>query len=149
MSSSTKVLLKASSIHKLPKAARHELYRKLADKGQYFVVELQAVGTAKCRGCKKRIEKDDIQLRHVVCNSQCYGSNGRDVCGRWHIVCLLNEQTAKPERFTQSNEDSKPITDSSQLAGYEDLSVETRNRVSKVLTIRETEESDIKKRKIS
>ncbi|KAJ3304634.1 hypothetical protein HDV03_002455 [Kappamyces sp. JEL0829] len=122
---------------------RREVYEKFEVLGQYFGVELNPYKGKQsfCRGCEYQIAPGDLRFRHIVCSNKCNASvkpkdkNLRtlDVCGRWHLDCLLREQVDGHDRFVHTNPSWKDITSTRQIAGFEDLSLEHQDIVMRKL----------------
>lgn len=118
------------SLAKLSKEKRHEIYAQYESKGQFFAVEYSKSDRALCRGCRKKIASDVVRARHLVCNNRCCKKDKKDVCGRWHMPCLMEHQKAHVEMFVHSNPAFLPISKSSQLAGFSKLEQKDKDDIA-------------------
>jgi hypothetical protein len=117
------------------KEEREKKYKDFTKKGQFFTVEKSPSGRAKCKGCKRPIHKSVLRFRHIVCNNKCCQKGKTlDVCGRWHVNCILDAQKSNIDWFLYSNPEFKPIVQTFQLDGFDKLSKEDQATIEILLS---------------
>ena len=132
------------------KEERHAFYKIQAEKGQFFTIEEPLSKRSKCKICHKNI-LDKVRVRHVVCNATCATEKKtgiKDSCGNYHLECFKDEQSKNKDRFLHSNSDWKPVVNTSQFHGYEELKEEIKVIVMEYFTTDEQVEKRAKKQKI-
>jgi hypothetical protein len=122
---------------KMSKPERQAVYAAYTKAGIFFLVEPSPSGRARCRGCGGFIGEGELRLRHFVCSSnRCYTekkSGNPDTCGRWHVPCLLKQQTEHAEKFVYTNPAWQPVVSLAQIAGTEGLSAAQRTDLATLL----------------
>jgi len=120
-------------MQKLTKEEREQLYKEFGAQGMHFLVELSLSSRSKCRGCQKKIQKDDLRFRHVVCNSRCC-SKQLNSCGSWHPKCFLEQQEKDDAIFKNSNPDTwKPVVSTALLIGSDNLGSDELSKLEQLL----------------
>jgi len=121
----------------MKKHERMQLYELLSSKGMFYGVER---GNTKgkqsaCKGCNALMAKGgNLRFRHLVCSTKCAAPKiNNDTCGRWHPECLVAMQESDLDRFVLTNPGFKPIKESWQLAGFEDLTPVEQELILRVL----------------
>ena len=125
------------------KSLRNTIYNEYLKKKQFFGIEYTSTrGRANCRGCCKFIKPGELRVRHIVCGNKCYKINTRkkdkdlkkiqDVCGRWHLNCLLKYQDKYPTWFKFTNSQWNKITEPEMFAGFTKLNEEDRKKIKQL-----------------
>lgn len=128
------------------KALRATIYSEYIKKDQFFAIEYTPKrGRANCRGCHKFIKIGELRARHIVCGNHCFTIKTnikkndnlkkiQDVCGRWHLNCLLQFQDKHPTWFKYTNSQWNKITYPEMLAGFTKLNEEDQKKIKQLLS---------------
>ncbi|XP_068436583.1 DNA ligase 3 [Clinocottus analis] len=133
-SPAVRVLLILRQTHRfpsVPRPLRHSPprlppHRRLSDRPdmaeQRFIVEYAKRGTAGCKKCKDKIQKEVVRIGKVVPNP--FSESAGEMKEWYHVKCIF-------EKFERARATTKKIEDITDLEGWEELEDQDKEIINK------------------